>query len=74
MNEREKILRKILTPKARERLGNVRIIKPELVEQLELYLVQLYNSGKLNRLITEKEIVQILSNLGKKRDFRILRR
>ena len=38
------IMRKILTPEARERLGRVKLVKPELARQVELILVQLYQA------------------------------
>ena len=62
--EREKILRLILSSKARERLSNVKIVKPELAKKIEDYLIYLYTSGKLNREVTEAEIVQILKSLS----------
>ena len=52
--------------KAREKLANLKIVKPELAMQLEMYLVQLYNAGQLKHL-TEDQLISILSRLGKKR-------
>ena len=40
------ILKKVLTKDALERLGRVRIANPLLATQLELYMVQLYQSGQ----------------------------
>jgi programmed cell death protein 5 len=71
---KKEILRKVLTKKAIERLGRVRIANPQLAAQIELYLVQLYQTGQLKEMVTEEKLKTILSLLTKKRDFRIRRR
>ncbi len=68
------VMLKILDKAARERLTNLKLIKPELANNLELYLVQLYQTGQLKTRITEKELVQILSMMQKKKDFKIIRK
>jgi programmed cell death protein 5 len=68
------IMAKILDKKARERLSNLKIVKPELAMQLELYLAQLYSTGQVKRKITDAQIVQILSRLTKKKEIRIRRK
>ena len=67
------ILKKVLTKKAIERLGRIRLVKPELALQLELYLVQLYQQGALKKEITDKELRLILSKLTEKRGFKIIK-
>lgn len=59
------ILRKILTPEARERLGRIRLVKPDLVTRLELYLVNLYQQGKITEPITDEKLKKILMLIGK---------
>ncbi|MEM0052991.1 MAG: DNA-binding protein [Nitrososphaeria archaeon] len=70
-----KIIRTFLTPEARQRLNNVRIVKPEIAEFVENQIVQLVLSGKLKRQITDEEIKEILSNIAERerREFRIRR-
>lgn len=70
-----KIIRTFLTPEARQRLNNVRIVKPELAEFVENQIVQLVLSGKLKRQITEEEIKEILGSIAERerREFRIRR-
>ena len=48
------ILRNILTKEARERLNRIKLVKPELAMQLELYLVQMYQNGKLRGQMTDR--------------------
>jgi len=71
--ERQAAMRVILTPEARQRLANLRLIKPELVAQLEEQLIQLANSGRIRLPITDEELKAILSRLTSKRSIRIRR-
>lgn len=64
----------ILEPRARERLANLRMVKPELAVQLELYLAQLYQSGQLRSRITDEQLVQILQKLQQKPEWKIKRK
>ena len=74
----EEIIRKaipqILDEKARERLNNIKVVKPDLARQLEMYLVQLQQSGQIKRKISEEQLVAILKKLGEKAEFRIRRK
>jgi programmed cell death protein 5 len=73
--QRAEILRAILTPEARERLTNVRLVKPELVENVENQLIYLAQSGKLSHMITDGELKSLLLKLSEKsRDIKIERR
>ncbi len=72
---RLQILRQILDPVARERLANVRLVKPELAENVENQLVQLYSMGRIKKVINDDELKQILSKLTEtKRETKIERR
>src|SRR2546427_504881 len=53
--QKQAIIRKILTPEARQRLTNIRMVKPEFAEELEMQLIQLAQSGRLQSQVTEKE-------------------
>jgi len=67
------IMNKILSKEAIERLGRVRLVKPELAMQLELYLMQLYQSGQIKTIIDDKKLKQILNSVVKKKDFKVIR-
>lgn len=67
------VLRKILTKEANERLGRIKLVKPEIANQLELYLVQLYQAGKIKTEITDEQLKMILEQIATKQKFRILK-
>ena len=67
------VLLKVLTKEARERLSRIKLIKPEMAAQLELYLVQLYQSGKIKSEINEEQLKLILESLTSKKEFKIRR-
>ena len=64
--EKKQILRKIISPEGRERLARVRLVKPELVAQIEDYLVNLYMNGKIKKALSEEEIIKLLEMLSSK--------
>lgn len=69
---RDNMLRVTLTSEARQRLTNVRMVKPELANAIEEYILQLVSAGKLKRIIDDDQLKEMLSALqGKKRDFKI---
>lgn len=64
---RQQILRQILAPDARERLANVRLVRPDLAENVENQLIQLASMGRINRLINDADVRDILGKLTEKR-------
>ncbi|MGC8584840.1 MAG: DNA-binding protein [Thermoplasmata archaeon] len=73
--EKSRILRQYLTTEARQRLANVRLVKPELAEAVENQIIYLAQIGRLNRIITDDELKMLLSKLTEKsRDIKIERR
>lgn len=72
---RQRALMVLLEPSARQRLMNVRMVKPELATAVENYLINAASTGRLNRSITDEELKQILLSLQQpKKDFKISRR
>jgi programmed cell death protein 5 len=71
---KKEILRKALSPEARERLGRVRLVKPQLAAQVELYLIQLYQAGRLGKQVTDEQLKSILKSISSRKKFRIVRR
>jgi len=67
------IMRRILTPEARERLGRVKLVKPELARQVELVLVQLYQAGQIREPIDDEKLKRILAQIDARtrKEFRI---
>ncbi|MBI2970882.1 MAG: hypothetical protein HYY37_00510 [Candidatus Aenigmarchaeota archaeon] len=64
----------ILEPRARERLANLKVVKPDMAMQLEAYLAQLHHAGQLRGRISEEQLIAILKKLSSKRDIRIRRK
>lgn len=60
---RQEFLRRILTPKARERLTNLRMVRPELVEQLEVQLIQLAQTGRIPLPVTDDFLRELLARI-----------
>jgi programmed cell death protein 5 len=72
---RQRALMVLLEPDARQRLMNVRMVKPELATAVENYLINAASTGRLNRSLTDDELKQILLGLQQpKKDFKISRR
>src|SRR6266704_1411850 len=72
--QKQAIIRKILTPEARQRLTNIRMVKPEFAEELEMQLIQLAQSGRLQRKVTNKQLNKTLVQLqGQKKEIKIRR-
>jgi len=61
--QKEAILRVILTPEARQRLSNVKLVKPELAEAIENQLIALAQAGRIQVPITDEELKAILEQL-----------
>jgi programmed cell death protein 5 len=73
--QKQALLRSILTPEARQRLTNLKIIKPEFTDQLELQLIQLAQTGKLPTPLSDEQLKKILVQLqSRKRETTITRR
>ena len=74
-DQKKAILRKILTTDARERLGRIKIARPDLAENVENQLIMLAQNDQLKNKINDEQLRLILSKiLPKKRDFKIKRR
>lgn len=58
--QKQAILRRILTPEARQRLTNLKMVRPEFATQLELQLIQLAQTGKMKLPVTDEELKEIL--------------
>jgi programmed cell death protein 5 len=73
--QRQNILRGILTPEARERLGRVKMAYPDVAGQVEDQLVMLAQSGRLNRMIDDETLRDLLGRLvPQRRDIKIQRK
>lgn len=74
--QKEAVLRKILTPEARARLQNVKLVRPDFAAQVELQLIQVAQSGRVPLPITDDLLKRLLAELQSqvaKRDINIRR-
>lgn len=72
---RQRVLTMLLDTQARQRLMNIRMVKPELAAAVENYLLSAASSGRLNRALSDEELKQILLNIQQpKKDFKFDRR
>jgi programmed cell death protein 5 len=71
---RENIMRIALTSEARQRLANIRMVKPQIAQTIEDYIVQMASSGKLKQVINDDQLKELLGTIQeKKREFTIKR-
>jgi programmed cell death protein 5 len=68
------VLNRIMTKEARERLGRLKLVKPDVASQLELYLIQIYQSGKVEGQITDEQLKSILETISSGKEFNIKKR
>jgi programmed cell death protein 5 len=67
------ILNELLTREARERLGRLKLVKPDVAAQLEMYLIQLYQAGKIAQQVTDEQLKSILEMMNPSKKFNIKR-
>jgi len=65
--QKQALIRRILTPKARQRLTNLKMVRPEFASQLELQLIQIAQQGRISLPITDDQLKEILSRLQRTR-------
>ena len=72
--QKDILLKQILSSEARLRLNNVKMVKPELANMVENYLLGLAAQGRSPGQITDDQLKQILLSAQQpKRDFKINR-
>ncbi|HEX7467315.1 MAG TPA: DNA-binding protein [Methanobacterium sp.] len=72
--QKKQAMMQLLTPEARARLANIRLTKPEFVDQIEIQLIQLAQSGRVQSKITDDQLKELLRKLiGQKREINIKR-
>lgn len=73
--QRQIVLRRILAPEARERLGRITLAYPQLALDIESRLIALAQSGRINSTIDDATLRQILRAIvPKKREINIRRK
>jgi len=72
--QKEMMLKQVLSSEARLRLNNVRMVKSDLADLVENYILNLSVQGKISGQISDEQLKQILSSAQQpKRDFKFNR-
>ena len=72
--QKEIMLKQVLSADARLRLNNVRMVKPDLADLVENYILNLNVQGKISGQISDDQLKQILLSAQQpKRDFKFNR-
>lgn len=71
--QKQEILRKILTPEARNRLNNVKLVRPEIAQLIEEQLILLAQSGRIAEPLTDEQLREILEDIysRSRKDYKI---
>lgn len=73
--QKKMILRAILTTNAKERLGRIKVARPDMAESIENQLILLAQRGQLKGKINDEQLrMLLLKIIPKKRDINIRRR
>jgi programmed cell death protein 5 len=72
--QKKALLSKILAPEARQRLNNLKMVRQEFAEQIEMQLIEMAQTGKLPIPLSDLQLKQILVQLqSRKRETQIRR-
>ena len=72
--QKEGILKQILSGEARMRLNNIKMVKPDLANLVEQYMIGMASQGKIRSPLTDDQLKQILLSIQQpKRDFKFNR-
>jgi programmed cell death protein 5 len=72
--QKEMMLKQVLSADARLRLNNVRMVKPDLADLVENYILNVTAQGKISGQISDDQLKQILLSAQQpKRDFKFNR-
>lgn len=58
--QRRLMLNQITTSEAREKIANIRLVKPERAEQVESYIISAAQAGQIGQKITEEQVKDLL--------------
>ncbi|HJJ46685.1 MAG TPA: DNA-binding protein [Methanocorpusculum sp.] len=70
----QSVLMQVMEPAARERLGTIKITRPEIAASIEHQIVALTQSGRLRQKITDEQLKGFLAQITpQKKEFNIRR-
>jgi programmed cell death protein 5 len=72
--QKQALLAKILAPEARQRLNNLKMVKADFAENIEMQLIEMAQTGKLPIPLSDAQLKSILVQLqSRKRETKIRR-
>ncbi|MFH1403121.1 MAG: DNA-binding protein [Candidatus Altiarchaeota archaeon] len=57
------IVSKLMDSEARDRLNNIRLVKPEFARQVEVLLIQMYQTGRIRERMNDETFRAILDKI-----------
>jgi programmed cell death protein 5 len=73
-DQKQALLSKILAPEARQRLNNLKMVKKDFADSIEMQLIEMAQTGKLPIPLSDAQLKQILVQLqSRKRETKIRR-
>jgi programmed cell death protein 5 len=72
--QKQALLRKILAPEAQQRLNNLKMVKQDFAEQIEMQLIQMAQTGKLPIPMSDAQLKQMLIQLQSRKREPTIRR
>ena len=73
-NQKQALLAKILTPEARQRLNNLKMVKKDFAENIEMQLIEMAQTGKLPIPLSDAQLKSILIQLQSRKRETTIRR
>jgi programmed cell death protein 5 len=72
--QKQALLSKILSPEARQRLNNLKMVRKDFAEQIEVQLIEMAQTGRLPIPLSDAQLKSILIQLqSRKRETKIRR-
>ena len=73
-DQKQALMAKILSPEARQRLNNLKMVRKDFAENIEMQLIEMAQTGKLPIPLSDAQLKQILVQLqSRKRETQIRR-
>jgi programmed cell death protein 5 len=73
-NQKQALLAKILSPEARQRLNNLKMVKKDFAENIEMQLIEMAQTGKLPIPLSDAQLKSILVQLQSRKKETTIRR
>ena len=73
-DQKNALMAKILAPEARQRLNNLKMVKREFTEQIEMQLIEMAQTGKLPIPLSDAQLKGILIQLQSRKREPTIRR